>query len=169
MSKSKNPVRYNNPCCGGCSDTVSADCKDLTGDCLILCNIQHTVKVDPCGGTFSVNIFQEGVKHILADCTAENLQLSIYDHTDDYKGLAISGGILTGSSSNIVTDNPLIEVLAECNGKSNVFEVHVDVTNLCLNTICDPTCEECDPCTGECKEVVIELVGEEVEINKENC
>lgn len=167
--KHKNPVRYNNPCCGGCSENVTSDCTEIKGDCLILCNIMHEVKVDPCGGTFSVNLFPEGVKHILADCDSSTVQLSIFDHSTDYMNLVISSGVLTGATTNEITMTPSIQVLAKCGDKSNVFEVNVDIKNLCLNAQCDPSCEECDPCTGECKEVEIELVGEEVEINKDNC
>lgn len=162
--------RKNNPCCGGCSDTnTPKDCSSVSGDCLIFCNIHHEVKVDPCGGTFSVNVFQEGVQHLLGNCEQSEVQLSVYDFTSDFTNVLISGGVVTGLTSDQITDNPEIRILAECDGKQNIFCIRLDIMNLCSNVQCDPSCEECNPCTGQCEEVQIDLLEEELEIKKENC
>lgn len=153
MSKRK---RKNNPCCGCCTETTKPVCKKQDENCLIFCNLYYDVRVEPCGGDFSINLF-EGYSHKLAGCSESELILDVVSHSDGLSNIDVASGVLSGATSSFTGDEAVVSIKVTCGNLENVFTVTIPIIDNCKNSNCDPKCEICNPCSGICEEALVEI------------
>jgi len=134
--------------------------------------------VGPCGGedgTGTINVItpEEGAPsycHQTGGCgeTAISLQLKDWDRTI-FASVTLAGNVVTWvTKDDLTTVNKFgrIKLRACCGELASLFEVIVCIKDLCKCTGCDVD-EECDPCTGDCIPVTIDLSIQDEDSNCE--
>lgn len=161
--QSSNPCLCSSP---GTPPVVVPECK-----CLQVCNVTvnalNDVAVGPCASTQTLDIASPAFSHDTCVCGDDPVTWSIVDYDPD---IFITAEITTAGVLTWITGGPetagqygVITVKVCCGILSTYACIIVGVKDLCKCPSCG-TCQNCDPCTGQCLDnaTQVEIGGVEI-------
>lgn len=148
---------------------VCANCKDCTPH-------DNPCPPPPCDGCLSVSqpivlpsngvtpCNQSGFVEITSNGCAEDVIFSVLSHDDELTNVSFNDNNLMFESTTDCVPGEYYKIRYKATCPSSGFEVqgvaHIGITDLCSDANCGEN-EVCDPCTGECNLVCVDISAED--------